>query len=197
MVGGGPVAERKIHNLLDTGAIITVISPTITAVIQSWQETEDVNWKKKYFEDDDINDAFLIIAATDKRDVNHQVLKVCRTHQLINVVDDPEGSNFFVPSTLLRGKLSISVSTSGASPGLSKKIVTELADKYDECYEEYLDFLFETRRCIQNTISDPDVRRKLLSKLLDDEFKSLSRKQQYETRDQLVKELIMKMRDLE
>lgn len=182
---------------MDTGAIITVISPTITATIQSWLVTAKINWKKKNYEDDDIKDAFLIIAATDERTVNHRVLKASRPHQLINVVDDPEGSNFFVPSTLHRGKLSISVSTSGASPGLSKKIVTELSSKYEEYYEEYLNFLFETRRYIQKNISNPNVRRELLSQLLDEQYKTLSKERQYETRDQLVNKLIMKERDLE
>ena len=197
VIGGGKVAERKIHNLLDTGAIITVISPTITATIQSWLVTVKINWKKKYYEDDDIEDAFLIIAATDDRTVNQQVLKASRKHQLINVVDDPEGSNFHVPSTLHRGKLSISVSTSGASPGLAKKIVTELSSKYDEYYEEYLDFLYETRKYIQINILNPDVKRALLSQLLDEPFPSLSREQQYERREQLVNKLIIKRRELE
>ncbi len=191
MVGGGAVAQRKIHNLLDTGAIITVISPTITATIQSWLVTTKINWKKKYYEDVDSKDAFLIVAATNDRTVNGRVLKASRPHQLINVVDDPEGSNFFVPSTLHRGKLSISVSTSGASPGLAKKILKEMSSKYDENYEEYLDFLFETRRYIQKKISNPVVRRELLSQLLDERFLSLTREQQYEKRDQLINKLTL------
>lgn len=196
MIGGGTVAQRKINNLLDTGAFITVISPAITATIQSWLVTMKINWKKKYFEDEDIKDAFLIVAATNERTVNQRILRASRPHQLINVVDDPEGSNFFVPSTLHRGKLSISVSTSGASPGLSKKIVTELTSKYNEDYEEYLDFLFETRRYIQKNISNPVVRKELLSQLLDERFLSLTREQQYEKRDQLIYKLMKKRRDL-
>lgn len=197
MIGGGAVAERKILNLLNAGAIITVVSPAITATIQSWLVSTKINWKKKYYEDDDSKDAFLIIAATDDRTVNQQVLEASGPHQLINVVDNPEGSNFFVPSTLHRGKLSISVSTLGASPGLSKKIVTELASKYEEYYEEYLDFLFETRKYIQKTITNPDVRRELLSQLLDEPFPSLSKEQQYERREQLMNKLMMQRRDLE
>lgn len=197
VIGGGTVAERKIHNLLDTGAIITVISPAATATIQSWLATTKINWKKKYFEDDDIKDALLIVAATNERTVNQRVLKASRPHQLINVVDDPEGSNFFVPSTLHRGKLSISVSTSGASPGLAKKIVKELASKYDEDYEEYLDFLFETRRFIQQNISNLKERTELLTQLLDERFLSLTIEQQYEKRDQLINKLMLKRRDSE
>ncbi|HHW37368.1 MAG TPA: NAD(P)-binding protein [Bacillales bacterium] len=197
VIGGGAVAERKILNLLNAGAIITVVSPAITATIQSWLVSTKINWKKKYYEDDDSKDAFLIIAATDDRTVNQQVLEASGPHQLINVVDNPEGSNFFVPSTLHRGKLSISVSTLGASPGLSKKIVTELASKYEEYYEEYLDFLFETRKYIQKTITNPDVRRELLSQLLDEPFPSLSKEQQYERREQLMNKLMMQRRDLE
>lgn len=197
VIGGGTVAERKIHNLLDTGAIITVISPAITATIQSWLVTMKINWKKKYFEDDDIRDAFLIVAATNERTVNGLVLKASRPYQLINVVDDPEGSNFFVPSTLHRGKLSISVSTSGASPGLAKKIVTELSSKYDESYEEYLDFLFETRKYIQKNIPNPEVRRAVLSEVLDEQFICLTRQKLYEKRENLMNELMLKRRDSE
>ncbi|UTW69627.1 hypothetical protein KHA80_00375 [Anaerobacillus sp. HL2] len=61
-------------------------------------------------------------------------------------MDNPENSNFIVPATFNRGKLFITVSTSGASPGLSK-IISEFVEQFDTSYEEYIDFLAVPFRC--------------------------------------------------
>ncbi|MFZ3197397.1 MAG: NAD(P)-binding protein, partial [Bacillus mycoides] len=49
------------------------------------------------------------------------------------------------PAAIHRGLLNVAVSTGGASPKLAKKIRDDIANKYDEKYESYLDFLYEVR----------------------------------------------------
>jgi precorrin-2 dehydrogenase/sirohydrochlorin ferrochelatase len=192
IIGGGPVAERKIRKLLEAEAMITVISPTITDIIQSWAYVGKVEWKNKLFYKDDVLNAFLIVAATNDRNMNLQVFEASGENQLINIVDDPVRSNFIVPSTLHRGKLSISVSTSGASPSLSKSIVRELSNLYDDVYEEYVDFLYKCRLKIKRDLVDSEARRKLLLRILEPDFLEMTRQKQFEKRNETFQSLLTK-----
>jgi precorrin-2 dehydrogenase/sirohydrochlorin ferrochelatase len=184
VVGGGNVATRKVGTLLEAGASVTVISPTITDELRGWVDAQKLTWKPRQFEPQDVQEAFMIIAATDHAEVNLNVYQAAHPHQLINVVDQPELSNFIVPSTLQRGKLMISVSTSGASPGLSRKIKQELATVYDEMYEEYLDFLDSCRKKVLEEVDQPEVRKFIFKELLDSRFFEMTRLNQYHERDE-------------
>src|SRR5438445_3621751 len=125
VVGGGRIAERKITGLIEAMAAVTVISPKITPELIRYREEGKITWKEKDFTANDIQDAFLVIAATNNPEINHAVKKAAAPHQLISLVDDPEESDFILPAVVNRGKLSITVSTSGASPILAKKIKQE------------------------------------------------------------------------
>ncbi|WP_243385996.1 NAD(P)-binding protein [Bacillus kexueae] len=166
IIGGGKVASRKIRGLLDSKALITVISPIITAEISELEAEKKLKWKKKTFEKEDIANAFLVIAATDNPSVNASVLANVKENQLINLVNQPEQSTFLVPAKFTRGKLTVSISTDGAFPGLSKKIKEKLADQFDDEYESYIQFLENCRHEVLQTIPNPKVKKKVLTKLL-------------------------------
>ena len=152
VIGGGRIAYRKIVGLLQAGAKITVISPEINPKIEELIIAERITWHKKEFEQDDLDSAFIVIAATDNHLVNNQVALSAGVHQLVNVVDDQSLSNFHVPAKLTRGNLTISVATGGASPTLAKVIRDEFAEVYDDSYEDYLVFLRQVTIKIKHTI---------------------------------------------
>lgn len=184
VVGGGTVAERKISSLLEAHADITVISPSVTNNIQQWAEHHRLTWLQKPFEAVDLDGAFLIIAATNYREINQKVYEDANQQLLINRVDQEEKSNFIVPASFKRGKLTIAISTSGASPGLARKLKKELETVYDDTYEEYLDFLHDCRGKIQREISSPQVRQFIYKGLLNNEFLQLTRLKEYSKRDE-------------
>lgn len=171
VVGGGNVAERKVVGLLEANAAVTVVSPTVTEALKELAAKEKIRWKEKLFSADDIDKAFLVIAATSDRHVNEAVAQAAKPYQLINIADDPERSNFYVPSVVRRGKLTISVSTDGASPTLAKQIRDEIANIYGEEYERYVDFLTTCRRYILQHIDDPSIRRSLLKTIATESFR--------------------------
>ncbi|ANB59575.1 NAD(P)-binding protein [Anoxybacteroides amylolyticum] len=171
VVGGGDVAERKVVGLLEANAAVTVVSPAVTKALKELAENGKIHWKEKLFSADDIDGAFLVIAATNDRHVNETVAQVAKPHQLINIVDDPERSNFHVPSVVRRGKLTISVSTNGASPTLAKQIRNEIANIYDEEYERYVDFLLACRRYILQHIDDASIRRSIFQTIATESFR--------------------------
>ena len=89
-------------------------------------------YDKKY-----IKDSFVVVAATNNKDINHKIGVYCNQNgKLVNVVDDKKLSNFTVPSYVKRGELLISISTGGNSPSLSAKIKRELGWEPKTTFEE-------------------------------------------------------------
>lgn len=170
VVGGGKVAARKTEKLLAAGARVTVISPELDAKLAVWAEQGRVTWRAKQFAPEDIQDARLVIAATADPDVNMAVYLALKPHQWINMVDRPDLSHFTVPATLRRGSLTISVSTGGASPELARRLTGELAERYDEVYADYVDFLAQCRREILRRVPERNKREQLFAALLDPVF---------------------------
>jgi precorrin-2 dehydrogenase / sirohydrochlorin ferrochelatase len=140
-------------------------------------------WKEKEFATEDIRDAFLVFAATNQPEINLAVKAAAAPHQLISLVDDPEESNFILPAVVNQGKLSITVSTSGASPILAKKIKQEIADIYGPEYKEYVDFLYSCRKRILEEVNDPKIKKRLLSELTEpDILHSQTRQEDFKER---------------
>ncbi|MDM5316217.1 NAD(P)-dependent oxidoreductase [Fictibacillus sp. b24] len=169
VAGGGLVAYRKIKDLLNEEAIITVISLAAVNEIQEWHFEQKLTWIEREVKRVDLEEAFLIIAATNSKETNSWIASHAKPNQLVNVADHMELGNFIVPSVVKRGKLVLSVSTSGASPILSKSIKKELQQTYSEDYETYLDFLFECRAIIKREFPQA-CRRSLLRELTDSRF---------------------------
>lgn len=190
VVGGGTVATRKVGKLLEAGAQVTVVSPDLAPRLQEWAGHGKIRWLDKRFEPGDIRGARLVIAATNDPQVNLAVYNALEPYQWINIVDRPDLSDFVVPTTLRRGKLSISVSTSGASPGLAKQITAELAERYDEVYADYVDFLAQCRLEILQHVSDQQQRKRLFAALLDPVFLRLTREGKQEERSARYRRLL-------
>ncbi len=64
-----------------------------------------------------------MIAATDDREVNRAVVDGGRRRGILaNAADDPELCDFYVPASVQRGPVLVSVSTNGASPLLAGRV---------------------------------------------------------------------------
>jgi precorrin-2 dehydrogenase/sirohydrochlorin ferrochelatase len=170
VVGGGKVAERKVTGLLETGARVMMISPEATDELKRLAGEGKLDWQQRLFSQDDLKDAFLIFVATNDTTLNQQIKDSAGGHQLVTIADDPDGSDFHLPSYFQRGRLSIAVATGGASPMLARKIREQLEQQYDETYAEYLDFLFSKRQWILQEVADATLKRKLLTAIVSPEF---------------------------
>jgi precorrin-2 dehydrogenase/sirohydrochlorin ferrochelatase len=129
-----------------------------------------IEWLERSFSKEDIEGAFLIFAATNDNVLNQSIKMAASEQQLVNIADDPEGSNFHVPSHIQRGRLSIAVSTGGASPTLARKIREQLEHQFDDQFEEYLEFLFSARQRILKEVKDPSRKGKILTAIASEEF---------------------------
>ena len=85
VVGGGKVATRRIGDLIQTGARVEVVSPVVSREIAAWADQQQVTVALRPFEADDVSGAWLCVAATDDRAVNHSVVVSAeREHVLVS-----------------------------------------------------------------------------------------------------------------
>ncbi|HDR7444517.1 MULTISPECIES: NAD(P)-binding protein [Bacillus] len=166
VIGGGKVAGFKIIPLLKQGADIVVVSPELDVNLVKFVEEKKIRWYQREYEKSDIKDAFLVVVASSDSILNEQVAEDAAKNQLVNVITNPESGNVHFPAAIHRGLLNIAVSTGGASPKLAKKIRDDIANKYDETYEIYLDFLYEVRVKLKDLQLEKKERHILLQEVL-------------------------------
>src|SRR5262245_32663810 len=106
VVGGGVVAERKVLNLLAAGALVTVISPALTPPLVRMTNDDVIAVYSEAYRKETLAALrpFLVFAATDSRDMNHQIAHDARTFGfLIDVVDAAEEGDFSSMTAIQRG----------------------------------------------------------------------------------------------
>ncbi|OXM86877.1 precorrin-2 dehydrogenase/sirohydrochlorin ferrochelatase family protein [Paenibacillus rigui] len=169
IVGGGTVAERKAQGLLEAGGRITVISPVCSPQLQQWGLDRRLTLKHESYRAGmpELEEALLIFAATDQPQVNEAVrLEAQALGKLVNSTDHAEQSGFIVPAVVRRGKLLLTVSTSGASPAVARKVRQELEQVFGTEYELYLDLLHELRAEVQMKVGETKERQDIFRHML-------------------------------
>jgi precorrin-2 dehydrogenase/sirohydrochlorin ferrochelatase len=174
VVGGGKVAERKVLTLIRSGAKVKVISPAITGILERYKQEGRIRHIKRNYKKGDLNDAFLVIAATSDEEINRKVS--VDAPFLVNAVDMPEMANFIVPSVINRGLLTIAISTSGASPAIAKAIRKELEMLYGREFGQFLFYIKSLRGRAMKEISDKRIREGFLKGIASEEIFELLRK---------------------
>ena len=146
VVGGGQVSLRKVKALLEHRASVEVISPDACPELNKLAEDGEISVLPRSYRAGDLEDAFIVIAATSDRDTNLEVAQEAqRKAVLVNVVDDQENSDFIAPSYVRRGDITIAVSTAGRSPALARKIRTRLEKDFGDEYASLARLIGEVR----------------------------------------------------
>ncbi len=124
IAGGGKIAERKIKTLLAENPIIHVISPETTEFIEKLSDDGRIELTRKMIEVGDINENyFMVLCATDNRDVNNMVSDICKNR---NILHDNSGnhknSDIMMTASAHIGGITVAISTDGSSPETSKRL---------------------------------------------------------------------------
>jgi siroheme synthase-like protein len=167
IVGGGSVAVRKAAALIDAGATrVRVVAPEIHA-----QMPPPVERIKERYAPQHLEDATLVFAATNSRDVNDAVTRDARERGiLVNQADDPTMSDFTTPAQLKRGPVTIAVSA--GSPALAVAIRDGLEKRFDDRWSQMAQAMQTLRPELQQRLSE-QTRHQIFHELATDEAMSV------------------------
>lgn len=142
VVGGGPVAARKVAGLLACGADVHVIATSPGPELASLA----VAVEERPYRCGDLDGYRLVIAATDDEATNRAIFDEAEAAGTwINSADDPASCTFTLPSIVRRGPIMVTVSTGGRSPALARWIKTRIDGYLGPEYELLLDMLSAAR----------------------------------------------------
>jgi precorrin-2 dehydrogenase/sirohydrochlorin ferrochelatase len=168
VVGGGAVAEQKLEGVLRSARDVTVLAPEISPRIRAWAEEGKVKHVAAEYDPGMARGYFLVIAATDSREVNRAVYEEAKNSgALANAVDDPDYCSFYAPAVVERGDFQIAISTGGASPALAQQVRKELEKKYGPEYGPWTAWLGRARSLLRRALPPGERRKELLHLLAD------------------------------
>lgn len=166
LVGAGNVALGKIGTLLNTGLRLHVVAPEARPEIRQLAQEGKLDWLERRFEPADLDDNFLVIAATDAAEVNATIYQGCVERNIpCNSVDDIPNCDFFFGSVVSRGPLQIAISTSGESPAAAQGLRREIDAQLPEDLGPWLESLGRLRREVLATHPAGEARKSLLHQL--------------------------------
>ncbi len=166
IVGGGPVAERKVRGLLAAGARVRLISPEVTRGIERMGRQGRVEIVRGEYREGDLEGAFLAFAATDKGAVNCKVREESKRLAIpLNVVDSPDICDFIVPAVVRKGPVLVAVSTSGLLPSLAKRLKGQIREVLSDDYAAYARRVGAFRRFLVRSVQDPGTRREIMERV--------------------------------
>jgi len=191
VVGGGIVAQRKIESLLETGALIVVVSIKVTNQIRQFEKEGRIKIIGRQYEESFLENVFMVIAATDNAELNHRVSKDAREKGLlINAVDQPQDCNFIFPSVMKRGDLTLAISTSGKSPALARKIREQLEQEFGQEYEVLLKIMGNLRKEILSWKLPQDRNKGLFNQLIEGSLLEAARKRDWNRASEIINRIL-------
>jgi precorrin-2 dehydrogenase/sirohydrochlorin ferrochelatase len=165
VVGGCDEATEKTNRLLDAGAKVTVVSPTLSDELKGLAASAKVLHRGRRFKASDVEGGIWLVINTVRTDdvLSRDLYNLAKQKGfLLCSTDQPDYSTFTLPALLARGPLRIAISTSGVSPALAKRLREDLEPLFDERFEVFLEWLDAYRAHLQSTEPHMEKRTQLL-----------------------------------
>jgi siroheme synthase-like protein len=143
VVGGGPVATRKVRGLLDCGAKVTVIAPRLC---DAMAQLQPVHVERRRYVAGDAGHYRLVVTATGLPAVDGAVCADADAAGVwVNCADDGLRSSYILPAVHRDGQVTVAVSTGGRSPALASWLRTRLAAQCGPWLADLADLLARAR----------------------------------------------------
>jgi len=169
VIGGEEEAADKTQRLLDSGARVTVVSPTLNDALRQLVASGRVIHRGRTFRDTDLEHAILVLNTIrgDREFANMLLTNARAKGVLLWSVDYPEACSVTMPAVVVSGHARVAISTSGVAPALSGFVKEDLERILDGEFAAFVEWLGELRE--QARANEPDVekRRALLREALD------------------------------
>ncbi|MFM5711787.1 MAG: siroheme synthase CysG [Aeromonas veronii] len=167
LVGGGEVAERKARLLLDAGAQLTVVAPELDPELAELAANGSIEWLAGEFAPAQLAGKWLVVAATDRREVNALVYQSANQARIFaNVVDDPKRSSFIMPSIIDRSPLMVAISSGGKAPVLARLLREKLEAMLPQHLGAVAAFAGSLRERVKARFASMGERRRFWERLL-------------------------------
>ncbi|MBV5317095.1 MAG: bifunctional precorrin-2 dehydrogenase/sirohydrochlorin ferrochelatase [Desulfobulbaceae bacterium] len=172
VVGGGVVAERKVQGILSGSGSVRVVSPVVTPTLRTLADQGVIEWREQLYRAIDLDGAFLVFAATNIPEVQQAVLREARAlGLLVNIADDPQACDFYVPASFRRGDMTLCVATNGKSPAVAAMVRRRLERDFGEEYAQLTSLMALLRdRILIETAGNHEEKKILFQKILHDDI---------------------------
>lgn len=139
LVGGGTIATEKLEKLVDFTKEITIITKELSMEANVIIKDNCLTLFERAYRQGDIDGFDIVIVATDDMELHKSIYEESRgSRTLVNSVDDTAYCDFIFPSYIKNGDLTISFSTSGASPAFAKQIKSYFQNVIPDNIDEFL-----------------------------------------------------------
>jgi len=159
VVGGGPVAARKVGRLLQSKALVKVVAPTIVTSLETLAAADKIEICRRPFAEGDLEDVFLVFTASDNELLNAQVLALAQSKKIIVCAVDNNWAkaDFLTPASCFESNLQLAVSSDGRACGHAKAVKNYLADHLDMLSFELtlIIYTIRTDRCDRKELFEP------------------------------------------
>ncbi len=174
VVGGGEVAFRKASLLLRAGADLNIVAPVLSDELHKLCLDRDCTITIREFEEADINNAILVVAATEDLKINERVSVIASKLNIpVNVVDQPHLCSFIMPSIVDRSPIVVAISSGGSSPILTRKLKELNESMIPGRIDKLAELLGSFRGRVKNEIDDFSERIRFWENVLDSEIPEL------------------------
>ncbi|MCP4023573.1 MAG: bifunctional precorrin-2 dehydrogenase/sirohydrochlorin ferrochelatase [Desulfobacteraceae bacterium] len=190
IVGGGSVGARKAFCLVKCGAKVKIVSKAFSKAFEGDIPSEMVLETKRY-EKSDLENIFLVFAATNDAQLNRRVSNDSKARNILcNIADSKSLSDFILPSVVDKGNLILTVSTSGKSPAMAKKIRRDLEKQFGKEYERFLFLMGRIREELFKKEHAPEKHHKIFNTLIEKELLTFVAKNDERTINRILEEVL-------
>ncbi len=148
VVGGGRIGARKAAGLAAAGASVRLVATEVSEHVDA-ADVADV--RRRRFVDGDLDDVRLVVTATGDEAVDAAVSAAARARGIwVNAADQPDDCTFILPAIARRGRVTVAVSTDGASPALAGGLRDALSALLDDDLGGAAEDLAQARRDVHD-----------------------------------------------
>ena len=169
VVGGGMVAYRKVKVLLDFEARVVVVGENICdKIYEIVKKSNQLELQKKRFEDADCDNMFMVIAATDDKELNHHIAGICNSKGImVNAVDQKEDYSFIFSSYIKEKNLIAAFSSGGNSPVLAQYLKSQEKEILTPFLGELNEYMGKIRKRVIEKYDAEEKRKEIFKEIVN------------------------------
>jgi siroheme synthase-like protein len=138
VIGGGEEAVQKVPKLLAAGAQVTIVAPSVAEELAQLARERRVMWFARAFVPSDVLGAQLVLLTEVDPGLARALRALAPTARFwLGAIDQPDYSDFFLVSTIVRGPVQIAISTGGRAPLLARRLRQALDRALDARFGEF------------------------------------------------------------